>query len=144
MNQRQLEAYMMKFIGIPYRWGGSNPMLGYDCSGLAQEFLMAQGIDPPGDQTAQAFYNHFSNSKFGSYNVRDFGALAFYGKSYDRIIHIATCLDKNYMIEAGGGGSTTIDLREACQRDAFVRMRPIEYRTDFLMCILPKPRQWPI
>jgi cell wall-associated NlpC family hydrolase len=54
-----LIQYAMSFIGVPYRWGGSNPITGFDCSGLVQEILKSVYMDPPGDQTAEALYQYF-------------------------------------------------------------------------------------
>jgi cell wall-associated NlpC family hydrolase len=130
-----LKAYAFSLIGIPYRWGGENPISGFDCSGLVQELLKSVGLDPPGDQTAQALYDYFE--KNGSVNAWGLGALAFYGEDVTKIIHVAFCLDQYLMIEAGGGGSDTVSRDIADKRNAFVRMRPIKYRKDFLYVIKP-------
>jgi cell wall-associated NlpC family hydrolase len=135
-----LKAYALSFLGVPYKWGGSNPIEGIDCSGFVQEILKSAGMDPPGDQTAQALYNHFeSNSEWNKYAL---GSLAFYGESTTKITHVAFCLDQYRCIEAGGGGSTTLSKEDAAKQNAFVRIRPIKARKD-LVAIL-KPRYAPI
>lgn len=36
-----------KYIGVPYVWGGTNPAIGLDCSGLVQRVYKDLGIDVP-------------------------------------------------------------------------------------------------
>lgn len=130
-----LIRYAMRFVGTPYLWGGSTPMGGIDCSGLVQEILASVGIDPPGDQTAQALYNHFeSRSRPNTWGA---GSLAFFGKSVREITHVAFCVDQYRMIEAGGGGSRVTTLQAAITSSAFVRMRPIRARRDLVAVIKP-------
>jgi len=105
MPMQLLIQYAMSFIGLPYKWGGSNPMEGMDCSGLVQIILESVGMDPPGDQTAANLFSYFlANSKASKAKA---GAIAFYGSSRSNITHIAFCLDHFRVIEAGGGGSKT-------------------------------------
>lgn len=132
---KTLVDYAMSFVGVPYRWGGENPISGFDCSGLVQEILRSAGMDPPGDQTAQALYNYFASNAQG--NPRCAGALAFYGKSHDKITHVAFMIDEYRIIEAGGGGSITLTKEDAALQNAFVRVRLLRYRSDFLCTIKP-------
>jgi cell wall-associated NlpC family hydrolase len=131
-----LEIVALSFVGAPYRWGGENPMGGFDCSGLAQEILRAVGMDPPGDQTAQMLYDHFKTRS--DTNVRQFGALTFYGTGLSRISHVGFMIDDVHMIEAGGGGSSTIDIDAAIRQNAFVRIRPFNARKDLLDVLNPR------
>lgn len=128
--------YAKSFLHLPYIWGGDDPLSGLDCSGLVQLILASVGMDPPGDQTAQALYNHFEIN--GSLNSYGAGSIAFYGESVTKVTHIAFCLDQYLMIEAGGGGSTTKTLQDAITQNAYVRMRLIKSRKDLVAVIKPR------
>lgn len=136
MSPSLLKAYALQFVGVPYLWGGDDPMSGLDCSGLVQILLESAGQDPVGDQTAQALYNYFS--KHGEYGVIDTGSLSFYGKSHDRIIHVGFLLDKTTMIEAAGGGARTVDEAAAIAQNAFVKLSPVKKRSDLVAIIRPR------
>lgn len=130
-----LISYALSFVGIPYRWGGENPITGFDCSGLVQEILRSVGLDPPGDQTAQALYDHFKLfSEAGKFSP---GALSFYGENLKKITHIGFLIDSFRMVEAGGGGHLVKTKEDAGLQNAFVRIRPVKSRKDFLTTLLP-------
>lgn len=126
----------MSCLGVHYKWGGANPVDGLDCSGFVQWVLRAAGIDPPGDQTAQALYNHFERLH-GATGAAGLGSLAFYGKSVTQISHVAFCLNGFQMIEAGGGDHTTLTPRDAAAKDACVRIRMIRARADLVAIVKP-------
>jgi len=134
-----LQMYMMSFVGLPYRWGGDDPILGYDCSGLVQEFLASVDMDPPGDQNAQQLFQYFvgfDNHIEG--RVLGCGALCFYGKSVKEITHVAMMIDDTSIVEAGGGGSKTTSLEAAAQQNAYVRMRRFDRRKDLVAVLMPR------
>ncbi len=128
----------MQFVGINYKWGGDDTILGFDCSGFAQEIMAAFGVDPKGDQTAQGLLNHFRTSKKGTrLKTPCVGALAFFGFNEAKITHVGICLDSVTMIEAGGGNSRTVDSKAAARQNAYIRLRPIRGRKDLATLILP-------
>ncbi|KKK93046.1 hypothetical protein LCGC14_2696780, partial [marine sediment metagenome] len=87
------------FIGLPYIWGGDDPVLGFDCSGLVIELLRSVNRLPrKGDWTASTL-----SRMFPSILSPQEGALVFYGGS-DKITHVAYCINSKLCIEAGGGG----------------------------------------
>lgn len=134
INKESLQ-YAMSFLGTPYKWGGANPISGVDCSGFVQEVLTSCGIDIQGDQNAQAYYNHFSIH--GALNVFGAGALAFYGKDEKSITHITLFINDWQTIGANGGGSHVIDKSFADKNDAFVKIRPFDYRKDLVAVYMP-------
>ncbi len=103
-------------------------MTGLDCSGLCIELLQSSGVFPHGqDTTAQGLRDYFTTRKA---EVPSFGALAFFGK--ERATHVGFMLNELHMLEAGGGGSKTLTLKDASDQNAYVRIRPWTTRKDFL------------
>lgn len=131
-----LIAYAMSFQGIPYIWGGSNPIQGFDCSGYVQWVLKFAGLDPLGDQGAAALHDHFE--KQGSSNVWGPGALAFFGPDGKRIEHVGFCISAYTMVHARGGDSTCTTRQIAMERSACVRADLIRYRPDLISVIKPR------
>lgn len=131
-----LREYALRFVGVPYLWGGQHPANGLDCSGFAQVLLRSVGLDPPGDQNAQALFDHLC--KNGNQVVGpQMGHFLFFGQSVTKITHIAMALDPYRMIEAGGGGSATTDLAAAIKAEAFIRISLIKRRQDLVAIVKP-------
>lgn len=132
-----LREYAMELVGLPYIWGGDDPMLGFDCSGLVQELLISCGAhpNPKVDHTAQMLFDYFN--VHGSWNKHVLGSLAFYGASASKVTHVAMLLDQYRIIEAGGGGSATTTAAVAAKQNAFVRIRLIKARGDLVAVIKP-------
>jgi cell wall-associated NlpC family hydrolase len=131
-----ITQYAMRFVGVPYKWGGSHPLEGFDCSGFVQYVLKFAGIDPPGDQSAQGLYDYFI--KTGRVGIKGPGALAFFGKAANRISHVGFCVDGLRMIHCASGDSTTVSLERAKAQGACVRGDLIAYRNDpFIAVVMP-------
>jgi cell wall-associated NlpC family hydrolase len=122
----EMIEYGKRFIGCPYRWGGNGPQ--FDCSGFVQECLMGVGLDPRGDQTAQALYDELLTSGWKIFQAR--GSIMFFGKNTHKITHVAIALDENdFMLECGGGGRYTASEMNG----AMVRIRPV--RSDHIVSL---------
>jgi len=139
--------YAISFLGTNYKWGGSNPISGLDCSGFIQELASCLGIDPAGDQTAQQFYDSIvvsgtvcSGKDFKRGSIApglELGAFAFYGESTRNINHVTALLNNWQCIGANGGNSKVIDKLTADRANAFVKIRPVDYRKDLVAIVLP-------
>lgn len=128
MTRRELMIdYAMRFVGKPYIWSG-NGIVGFDCSGLAQECLASVGLDPKGDQTAQMLRVEFVKEATGH---PDIGCLVFFGRP-EKAVHVAVYIGDGLMIEAGGGGSSCKNPEESEKLGAMVRIRPVKNRVDLL------------
>lgn len=136
MNLRTvLYDYAIKHVGLPYRWGGDDPMAGFDCSGLVIELLQSVGVLPKWfDTTADGLRKH---NQVKPISEPKFGALVFYGRK-SKVTHVGFCLNDTVMIEAGGGGSKTTSEDAAIKQNAFVRIRPIKSRSDLICYGMPE------
>lgn len=123
-------SYLLLFVGTPYIWGGNNPLKGFDCSGLICEGLRSIGAIKA-DLGSQELFNHFKG-KVGVRSQLARGSLLFFGASQNQISHIAMALDDKIMIEAGGGDRTCLTINDALIKNAFVRIRPINNRSDLV------------
>ena len=111
-----------KLYGLPYIWGGDDPVKGFDCSGMVIEILKSVGILPDkGDWTADGLYHKF---KAHEQDVPCQGCLAFWG-SEERKTHVEYCISQDYTIGASGGGSRTTNMAEAIKQNAYIKVRPI-------------------
>lgn len=112
-------------IGMPYIWGGQNPTIGFDCSGLVLYGLHEAGIPMPfKDTNAQGLYN-WLKSKTVPDSKYKCGNLFFYGNSLNQISHVMVLLHiwKNgtfVLCGARGGDSTTTTADKAEKQKAFV------------------------
>lgn len=123
-----------KLYGTPYVWGGDDPT-GFDCSGFVVEILKSVNRLPHrGDWTAQMIYNEFSH--LPSRHIHE-GCLVFYGKSVSKITHIMFALNGNLVIGATGGGSRTKTPEDAARQNAFIKIRPVDYRSDRVAVVYP-------
>ena len=130
---REIVSYAKSFIGTPYKWGGDNPIEGFDCSGFVLETLRAFGLFSSADCTAQGIYDTLMERN-GSSSLM-MGAILFFGADEKSINHVAICLNDKFMLEAGGGDSSTITREDAAKKNAFVRVRPI--RANLIAAIMP-------
>jgi hypothetical protein len=62
--------------------------------------------------------------------------LAFFGTKF-RCTHVGYCINDNLMIEAGGGSAVCTTREIAAKMGAFVRIRPVFSRKDFLAVHVP-------
>lgn len=130
--------YLMAQVGEPYRYGGDDPVLGFDCSGLAQEALMAFGAMPRQPKMrAQTIFTLFKPVIVRPEETTRMGDLIFFGRGPQDISHVGIAITEYLMIHAGGGTSDTLSLQVASDRNAFVRIDAIDYRKDRVAIVRP-------
>lgn len=96
LNRDQMCALSLKFLGLPYTWGGRSSF-GYDCSGFVQMLYRQMGIYLPRDSKDQIRWEGFTEISIASLIPGD---LIFFGLSKDKIRHVGMYLGNNKFIHA--------------------------------------------
>lgn len=120
-NKEVALEYIKHYTGQWYKWGGDDPD-GFDCSGLACEFMKAGGLVSRNyDNTAQGIWDEFK-----AHQVRDpyEGCLVFWtDKPGGTIIHVEIMMNPVLAFGASGGGSKTLTPADAMKDNAFIKVR---------------------
>jgi cell wall-associated NlpC family hydrolase len=125
----------LSFLGLPYKWGGDDPLVGFDCSGFIIEILKSVGYLPrSGDWRAQDLYNRFNQNSF---SVAEEGCLVFWHNNIStlppyNIIHVEYCLGRELSIGASGGGGSTMTEADAVEQNAYIKIRPFRSRQNLV------------
>ena len=140
-----LMVFLSANLNVPYQWGGNNALEGYDCSGFVMEYMHTFGIGPKRDSSAQMIYNYYLNHRSetvtnwsapdGQFPV---GTLIFFGRGFNKITHVGIMINSTQMAEAGGGNRGILTEEEAALQNAYVKIRPIKNRNDWVSYVLPK------
>jgi len=125
-NKRDLAIFIaFRYLGLPYIWGGDDPVKGFDCSGLVVELLKSVGVLPrDGDLSSRGLFRKFEENER---THPEAGFLVFYSSPSkpERINHVEFCIDSELAIGASGGGSKTKTLEDAARMNAYTKIRPI-------------------
>jgi cell wall-associated NlpC family hydrolase len=88
-----------RYLGVPYRFGGSDPATGLDCSGLVQLVFRQLGIALP--RTAQLQYD--ATTRLSREQLQP-GDLVFFARTYadphDWITHVGIYIGDGQQINA--------------------------------------------
>lgn len=82
-------------LGVPYRWGGEDPGVGFDCSGLTQWSWGRAGVPIP--RTAQAQYEAIVHVPMSDLQPGD---LVFWDDGTSSIQHVAMYVGNGEVIQA--------------------------------------------
>jgi len=98
--QKRLVKTARRFIGTPYRWGGTSQSNGFDCSGLTMTVYRLNGMDLP----RNAYGQFHAGTRISRKNLQA-GDLVFFatGKT-DRISHVGIYSGEDKFIHAPGRG----------------------------------------
>jgi cell wall-associated NlpC family hydrolase len=130
-----IDLMIAGLLGTRYHWGGNSAPEGFDCSGFVCELLKAQGLlSHKEDYSASQLFSIFRDNQTSKPRR---GTLVFYGKNLASITHVGYCINPTQMVEAGGGNSEVTNLETAIKKQACVRIRPINYRSDLLVMVNP-------
>lgn len=93
----------LKFLGVPYRWGGSSPD-GFDCSGLVQYVAALAGLDLP--RTSSDQFRHGAPVAEGALEPGD---LVFFD-TYGWASHVGVYIGNGLFVTAPSEGQT-VDIQ---------------------------------
>ncbi len=99
VSRDRLAATGLRFLGIPYLWGGTTPK-GFDCSGLMQRIFRLNGALLPRDSDLQADYGRLKPHR--QPDALQTGDLLFFGTSNSQITHVAMMLPDGLFLHAYG------------------------------------------
>lgn len=97
LTRQNLIQQAKDFLGYQYIWGGITPK-GFDCSGLIQTVFKLCSHTLPRDSHQQQQQNLVSTQ----YRDAQPGDLLFFGKTPERVTHVALSLGENRFIHASG------------------------------------------
>jgi cell wall-associated NlpC family hydrolase len=111
-------------IGRPYRWGGDDPMAGFDCSGLVVEWMKSVGLLGRGaDLTADGILSMFAGNEVSPRDLQKMD-LVFWIKNR-KAIHVETIWHPAELaVGASGGGPGVVDAKDAVEANAYIKVRP--------------------
>jgi cell wall-associated NlpC family hydrolase len=88
-------------LGVPYVWGGEEPGVGFDCSGLTQWAWRQAGVDIP--RTAQEQYDAITHVSLSDLQPGD---LLFWNDGTSSVQHVAMYVGGDTVIQAPETGET--------------------------------------
>lgn len=138
MKPRDIAVHVLKnSVGTPYRWGGDDPLGGFDCSGLVIEALKSSGkMAEQKDYTADALSKLFPETE-----IFQPGVLVFWDWNKDGLIdHVEMIAFEDedgtfFTVGASGGGPGTITNQDAQNANAYVKIRPL--REGYIRAVDP-------
>lgn len=109
----QVVAFGKKFLGMPYKWGGTSPSTSFDCSGLMQYITGKFGLSIPRISYQQAN----SGKRVAVANLRAGDLIAWDNSSRNPgADHIAMYVGNGSILEAARTG-TDIRIRKLSKRE---------------------------
>lgn len=103
-------------LGVRYRFGGSSPAQGFDCSGLLQYSFSQAGLNIPRTTRSQAQYFETTDSP-------EVGDVLFFKINRRNVSHAGIYLGNNKMLHApsSGGHVEITDIREPYWQERFYK-----------------------
>lgn len=129
-------------VGRPYIWGGQDPKIGFDCSGLVIWAMNQAGL-PIRDHSSSQLAAIYEGNQVGIKTAYP-GCLVFYGNTEDSIKHVMTVVDvwpdgTFAMVGARGGDAYCTKAETAAKLGACVDcvLGPAYWSRKFRFCADP-------
>lgn len=98
----ELVLTALRFLGVPYRWGGEDRSHGFDCSGLTMVSYRLNGLNLPRNSRAQ-----FKAGRYIAKKNLEKGDLVFFAtKGGKRVTHVGMYIGRGKFIHAPRTGKT--------------------------------------
>jgi cell wall-associated NlpC family hydrolase len=107
-SSRRVLSTADEYVGVPYRYGGTSPSTGFDCSGFVQYVFARQGVELPRTARQQA---QVGDGLAPDWRAVQAGDLVMFQEN-GRISHVAIYAGHNRIIHSSssGGGVRYDDL----------------------------------
>ncbi|MDQ0215915.1 hypothetical protein J2S13_002335 [Oikeobacillus pervagus] len=114
-NYDRLKPIAKKYVGVPYRWGGTTPR-GFDCSGYITTVYREVGVSLP--RTSNSMYRTGSAVSKNNLQVGD---LVFFNTSGRGVSHVGIYVGSNQFMHASTSrGVIVSNLSESYYRTRYV------------------------
>jgi hypothetical protein len=113
------------YLGVPYKWGGTSPRTGFDCSGYVQYVYRREGVQLPRTSRQQAVAGTRRPARWDAAGPGD---LVMFANPGEPISHVAFYVGNGRIIHSSssGGGVRYDDL--ASRRGQWYRQRLVAVR----------------
>ena len=90
-----------RYLGVPYRWGGTSPTTGFDCSGFVQYVFAKHGTQLPRTSRKMASSGQRLPPKWSALKPGD---LVLFAEPGERISHLAVYAGNRRIMHASSSG----------------------------------------
>jgi len=90
-----------RYLGVPYKWGGTSPRTGFDCSGFVQYVFAKHGTRLP--RTSREMASSGQRLR-ASWSALKPGDLVMFAEPGERISHVAIYVGNRRIIHASSSG----------------------------------------
>ena len=90
-----------RYIGVRYKWGGTSPTTGFDCSGYTQYVFAKHGVRLPRTSRAQAS----AGDRIVDYRTLRAGDLIMFAENGQAISHVAIFAGRDRILHSSKSGA---------------------------------------
>ena len=101
VSARRVIPTAERYLGTPYKWGGTSPSTGFDCSGFVQYVFARHGVKLPRTARQMAQVGTYMPPRFSALSPGD---LAMFADDGSNISHVAIYAGNGRIIHATSSG----------------------------------------
>jgi cell wall-associated NlpC family hydrolase len=101
VSARRVIPTAERYLGTPYKWGGTSPSGGFDCSGFVQYVFARHGVKLPRTARQMAQVGTYMPPRFSALSPGD---LAMFADDGSNISHVAIYAGNGRIIHATSSG----------------------------------------